>query len=56
MIECKTCGHIFEDEKLEEGLAKGSRIAKARMKAFHWYHKVSHKTCTCCGCKAKKYK
>ena len=55
IIECKTCGHLFNVSDLiknSESPNRATRLpAKARLKAFHWFHKVSNRHCECHGCK-----
>jgi len=57
-VFCETCGHYFLAPEVLKNLGSSNiarRLpAKARLKAFHWYHKVSNKLCECChecGCK-----
>ena len=55
IMQCKRCGHLFNVSDLLENAESPSiarRLpAKARLRAFHWFHKVSHRHCECCGCK-----
>ena len=55
IIECKTCHHLFDISDLIENSELDNKakrlVAKARLRAFHWFHKISHRHCECCGCK-----
>lgn len=51
VIKCETCGHEFYVPEISKNLDSKNPArrlpAKARLKAFHWYHKVAKKHCEC---------
>lgn len=55
-ITGEKCGHLFDIGDLVEDLNSKSRfkqiLAKARLKAFHWFHTISCRTCLCHTCRS----